>query len=310
MSLNDLILLAVIFGSTFLAILFPHLGAGFEPYILYFMMCMLFLSFMKIDFQVLLDTSASALIHLGKLTAIKLVVLPALLYWLASRLLPDYAIPILLLSGISTGVVGPFIANILSADVAQVLRMTVVTSVLVPVSLPSLVKILAGAEITIPMESMVRMLAIVIFIPMGAVLIMRRFLPRVLNALDARRFPISLLFLAGTNLGVFAKYSSFFFENPWQLIVSVVLAYVLSVIYYVAGFVAAPAEDRAGKLAAGISMAIMNNVLIIVFSSKFFGPLSPTLAAMYMLPFFTMIVPVKLIAERTRLLTGKVVEKA
>jgi BASS family bile acid:Na+ symporter len=44
-------------------------------------------------------------------------------------------------------------------------------------------------------------------------------------------------------------------------------------------------------------MAIMNNVLVIVFSAQFFGALSPTLAAMYMLPFFTMIVPVKLLAQ-------------
>src|SRR5512139_3113310 len=102
MSLNDLILFTVIFGSTALAVLFPYLGTGFEPYILYFMMCVLFLSFMKIDFQVLLDTSAAALIRLGRLTAIKLIVLPALLYLVASVLLPDYAVPILLLSGIST----------------------------------------------------------------------------------------------------------------------------------------------------------------------------------------------------------------
>ena len=90
MSLNDLILFTVIFGSTALAVLFPYLGTGFEPYILYFMMCVLFLSFMKIDFQVLLDTSAAALIRLGRLTAIKLIVLPALLYLVASVLLPDY----------------------------------------------------------------------------------------------------------------------------------------------------------------------------------------------------------------------------
>src|SRR5512139_3232295 len=98
MSLNDLILFVVIFGSTALGVLFPHLGTGFEPYILYFMMCVLFLSFMKINFQVLLDTSATALIRLGRLAAIKLIALPAVLYLLASLLLPDYAIPILLLS--------------------------------------------------------------------------------------------------------------------------------------------------------------------------------------------------------------------
>jgi len=53
-------------------------------------------------------------------------------------------------------------------------------------------------------------------------------------------------------------------------------------------------EDR---LAGAISFAYINNVLIIVFSSQFFGPLSPTLAAMYMLPFFTMILPARIMGN-------------
>ena len=305
MSLNDLILFIVIFGSTFLAVVFPGTGVVFQPYILYFMMFVLFLSFIKIDFSVLLDTSPKALLILGKLVFVKLVLMPAALYWIALRLVPDYAVPILLLSGISTGVVAPFMANIMNAEVAQVARMTVVTSILVPISLPALVKLLAGAEVTIPFLLMVRILALVIFVPIIAVLFMRRFFPGVLAALDARRFPISLVAFGVINLGVFSQYSSFFYQNIGQVLIAVALAYLLSVIYYLTGFIVSPKQERMDKLAAGISLAIMNNVLVIVFSSRFFGPLSPTLAAMYMFPFFTMIVPIKLIQNHTELLSAR-----
>jgi BASS family bile acid:Na+ symporter len=44
----------------------------------------------------------------------------------------------------------------------------------------------------------------------------------------------------------------------------------------------------------------MNNVLIIVFSSQFFGPLAPTLAAVYILPFFLMIVPARIAGKLIR----------
>ena len=37
----------------------------------------------------------------------------------------------------------------------------------------------------------------------------------------------------------------------------------------------------------------MNNVLVLVFASEFFGPLEPTLAAMYMIPFFGLIFPMR-----------------
>jgi BASS family bile acid:Na+ symporter len=297
MGLNDLILFSVIFLSMAVAIIFPASGEAFQPYILHCMMLLLFLSFLKIDFRALLDASLSATIRLTILVTVKLIILPTLLYAGALMMVPDYAVPILLLSGISTGVVAPFIATLLAAEVAQVLRMVIASSILVPFSLPGLVKLLAGAEVTIPLETMVRLLAIVIFVPMAAVVLMRRYFPGLPDKFFRRQFPISLLLFAVVNLGVFSKYSSFFFGHPREILISLGIAYVLSVIYYGAGFAVTPGRRLSERLAAGVSLAILNNVLVIVFASRFFGPLSPILAAMYMVPFFTMIVPVKLVAR-------------
>jgi len=286
-----------------LAVVFPDLWVIFQPYPVYIMMFLLFLSFMKIDFGVLLDTSPTAMLGLGKLVLIKLIILPAVLYWMCLWIIPDYAVPVLLVSGVSTGVVAPFMATLVNADVSQVARMTVITSVLVPISLPGLVKLLVGAEISIPLELMVRMLALAIFMPIAAVLFMRRFLPGVLRAMEATRFPLSLAAFAAINFGVFSQYSSFFYQNAGQILVAVAVAHVLSVIYYFTGFVVTPKEKQADRLAAGVSLAMVNNVLVIVFSSGFFGPLCPTLAAMCVFPFFTMIVPAKLVSNYTGLLS-------
>jgi len=296
--LDDLVLFAVVFGSVAAAVFLPDIGKIFQPYLLIFMMLMLFLSFLKIDFRALVDTSPSAILRLAMIVAVKLVALPVVLYGLALVTIPDYAIPVLLLSGISTGVVAPFMATLLAAEVAPVLRMVIVTSILAPFSLPCLVKLLAGAEITIPLETMMQLLALVIFIPMAAALFFRRFSPGVIVAISARQFPVSLVLFGLINLGVFSKYSEFLFQHPKQLVVSIAVAYVLSVIYYVTGFVITPGQKISERIAAGVSLALMNNVLVIVFSSRFFGPLSPTLAAMYMFPFFTMIVPIKILAGR------------
>ena len=37
----------------------------------------------------------------------------------------------------------------------------------------------------------------------------------------------------------------------------------------------------------------LNNVLVIVFSSEFFGPVEPLVAAMYMIPFFVIVIPLR-----------------
>ncbi len=298
MRLNDLILLVVIFVSAGIAIFLPDLCAPFRPYPLYLMMFLMFLSFSRINFDLLLDTSSAAMKSLAALVSFKLIILPTILYWIANWLFPDFAIPVLLLSGISTGVVAPFIANLLETEVAPVLRMVIVTSLIAPFSLPALVKILAGAEVHIPLDSMVRLLAMVVFLPMITVILARRFFMDFLERILVFHFPVSLIIFAAINLGVFSKYSHFFFQSPGVILSSVILAYGLSVIYYLAGFVLIRSGGPKERLASGISFAIMNNVLIIVFSSHFFGPLSPTLAAVYMFPFFTMIVPIKIIFSR------------
>ncbi len=298
MRIRDLILFLVIFGSAGVAVFLPSMGIIFQPYLLCFMMLLLFLSFLNLDFRALLDTSREPLLLLATMASVKLIVLPTALYAIALFLIPEYAMPILLLSGISTGVVAPFLASLVAADVATVLRMVIVTSLAVPFSLPCLVKLLAGAELSIPLDSMIRMLALVIFVPMGSVLVLRRFVPRTLEKIAQRQYPVSLLLFSLVNLGVFSKYSSFFFQHPGQIMVCLAVAYALSVIYYLTGFLLVPGQHVRERLAAALSLAVMNNVLVIIFSSHFFGPLSPTLAAMYMFPFFTMIVPVKLIARR------------
>jgi BASS family bile acid:Na+ symporter len=286
------------------AVLEPSLGDPFHPYLLHFMMLLLFLSFLRIDFGALLETSLPSLRRLGILVAAKLIFLPVTLYWLALLIVPDYAIPVLLLSGISTGVVAPFMGTLIAADGATVLRMVIVTSVLVPFCLPGLVKLLAGAEMTIPLGAMIRMLAQIIFLPMVAVLICRRIVPGVLKRIMLWQFPVSMLLFALVNLGVFSKYSAFFFRHPSRIVVSVAVAYVLSVVYYLAGFFLALREESAQRLAAGVSLAILNNVLVIVFASEFFGPLAATVAAMYMFPYYTMIVPAKLAAARIQKVTA------
>jgi BASS family bile acid:Na+ symporter len=144
---------------------------------------------------------------------------------------------------------------------------------------------------------MVKTLAMVVFLPAFAVLIARQLIPSFLKKLERIQFPLSLVIFASINLGVFSKYSSFFMENPMELTRTTLLAFLLSAIYHIVGFGVTWGMKREDRLAGAISFANTNNVLIIVFSSQFFGPLSPTLAAMYMLPFFTMIVPARIMGN-------------
>ena len=294
---NDFILLLVVFSAMGVGIGLPEFGRIFAPYPLYFMMFQLFFSFLKIDFLQVFNEARKKAFILSILCFFKLCIIPIGLFFLTQTFWPEYAVPVLLLSGISTGVVAPFISGLLGASTWLVLMMVVVSSLLAPFSLPALVSLFVGQTIQISFLNMVKILAMVIFLPAVAVILLRYLYPSSLEKLEKGQFPVSLCMFACINLGVFAKYSFFFIETPVKVAETILVAFVLSIIYQMVGILLTWRLKREDRLAGAISFANMNNVLIVVFSSQFFGPLAPALAALYMLPFFTMIVPARIVGQ-------------
>lgn len=297
---NDLILLVVLFSSMVAGILAPDFGAHFQPYPLYLMMAFFFLSLLPIRLDAIWDTLRKGWVFIAFLTAVKIVLLPAAVYGLFHAVFPEYALGALLLTGISTGVVAPFISNLVGANSALVLVLVVVTSPLVPFTLPVLVKLLSEQAMALSLFAMIRMLALVVFIPVLVVEVLRRIVPRLLEAIDRRRFPISLVLFATINLAVFSKYSVYFHQRPSTILVATVVAGVLAAIYLGVGMILSRQRSLEDQLASAVSLGNMNNVLVIVFAARFFSPLEPTLAAMYMIPFFGLIVPLRIYGRRSR----------
>jgi len=294
---SDFFLLLVIFSAMAVGIGLPEFGRIFAPYPLYLMMFQLFFSFLKIDFLRVFHELRKKGSILFILCFFKLCIIPVGLFFLTQALWPEYALPVLLLSGISTGVLAPFISGLLEASSLLVLMMVVISSLLAPFSLPVLVSLLIGRTIEISFLVMVRILVMVIFLPALAAILLRYLRPAYLEKLEKVQFPASLILIACINLGVFAKYSSFFIGAPVKVAETILVSFILSAVYHLLGFLVMWGMKREDRLAGAISFAYMNNVLVIAFSSQFFGPLAPALAALYMLPFFTMIVPARIVGH-------------
>lgn len=290
---KDIILLLVLFASMLTGILFPRPASVFQPFPLYLMMFLLFLSLLPISTEEIWHTARKSSGTILMLTVVKLVLLPLAVYLIFSALCPSYAVAALLLTGISTGVVAPFMSNLINANSSLVLVMVVVSSPLAPFTLPLLVKLLAGKSIEISLFAMIRMLAMVIFFPFLAVEIIGRIGPGIKGWILKRNFPVSLLVFSMIMMGVFSRYSGFFHQNPSTILVAAVVASALAGIYSLAGIFLLWKKSIENQLAAAVSMAHVNNVLVIVFSAQFFGPLEPTLAAVYMIPFFGLILPLR-----------------
>jgi BASS family bile acid:Na+ symporter len=289
----DLLLLVVIFSSMFAGIAFPDMGKYFQPYPLYGMMFLLFLSFLSLD----IASVAKALKRNASLAAwlifVKVLLIPVFVFFIFKFTFPRFATAALLLSGVSTGVVAPFIATLVRSNGALVLVMVAVTSLLMPFSLPLLVEIFVGKSLEISLPAMIRLLSLIVFVPILTVEVFRRWLPRVLGIFVRRRYPISLAVFAAINLGVFSQYAEYFRQQPGILLTTSAVAWALGGLLFILGLLSAWHAEPENRIAAAIATANMNNVIIIVFSSQFFGPLEATVSAMYMVPFFLLIFPLR-----------------
>lgn len=302
MRLRDILLIVTALAGIALGVLLPDAGLVVKPAVLYMMMTILFMSFLKIDLAALTKFGPGDAAAVAAWTVIKLVALPVVLWGAAALLMPSQALGVLLLSSTSTGVTAPFFAVLLGANTARVLQVVVATSLLVPLTVPALVKLLMGAEISIGFYPMARMLVLIILAPFALSLLVRRLAPAVADFINRVQFPVSLALFFLINWGVFAGYSAFLIDHRWDLAASVIAASVLAVLYAACGFAAGRLPKLGGDgLTGSVMMTFVNNVLVIVFASQFFGaqfPEAPLLAAMYLVPFFFIVIPLRWIAQR------------
>jgi BASS family bile acid:Na+ symporter len=292
--LKDFILLLVVFSSMFAGIFFPGFGKYFQPYPQYFLMLLFFLSFLSVQPGAIKTLLTDSPANLVLFVAFKILVLPLAVYYIFLMVAPAYAASALLLSAISTGVTAPFISNVVRGNSALVMVMVVVTSPLVPFTVPALVKLLLARSVEISFIDMIRMLALVIFVPIAVLETLRRTSPRLVSGVTKISYPVSLTLFALINLGVFSKYADFFYQEPLRIIESALVAVVLAALYAAVGllfFFNRSVEDR---IAGAISIGNMNNVLVVVFASHFFSPLEPTVAALYLFPYFMLIIPLRI----------------
>lgn len=257
------------------------------------MMGLLFFSFLSISLEAIWQTITASASLIAHYLFIKLIALPIAVFLLTKWLIPDYALAALLMCGISTGVASPFFANLLHANTPLVLCMVVIGSMLAPLSLPTLVEIFVGRSIHISFFAMVELLARVIFIPLLLAEILKRLSPLLTVRLRRCQYPFSLASFVVTNLGIFSKYSGFFFGEPSAVVLAFILAMGLGAVNGAAGILLSLNRPLEDQISLAISFGIVNNVLVLVFSSEFFSPLEPTVAALYTIPFFCLVVPLR-----------------
>src|SRR5437867_2853330 len=211
-------------------VLLPSAGLIVEPYLLMWLGALLFLNLIRLNRSDLVSTFTKPK-QLVVLSTIKLVVLPLAMYGLAYIVYQPFALPVLLLSGISTGLGAPFVVNLIGGRLPLIVGMIIATSLAVPFVLPSIVFALVGSQFDIPMLNMVFLLSAALFTPLAAGWFTRKHVPAVGKFADEKSFPLSLVFIVLINFGMFAKFSGYFYEEQVFLLQTIATAFICYAAY-------------------------------------------------------------------------------
>ena len=298
MGKKDYILIAVLYGSLLIGVFFPGPSATVSGIIKYLMMTLLFLAFIKISPA---DVGRALMSNWAGIiwgTLLRLVISPAVAYWVTLALHPPLAFPILLLAGTSTGVSSPFFASLCRGNISHCLVMAVVTSLILPISLPVMVKVLAHASLDYDFTAMALFLAMIIFVPLGAAFVFRSLAPGLLEPMNRMSYPISLLVVAGINFGALGRYVPYLKTNPEQIFYCAVYSIGLALVLALLGWSSTRTRTWADRVAASGSQVWVNNILIIALAVYMNQPLAATLSVFYMIPFYGFVVFYSVLANR------------
>ncbi len=289
---EDVTLITAIVGSMSAGILLPAAGRLIEPYTLVWLGALLFLNLLRLNTSDLVAQFKTPR-QLVVLSIIKLVVLPVGMYSLAYVIYEPLALPILLLSGISTGLGAPFVVNLIGGQLPLVIGMIIITSIAVPFVLPSIVYAFAHTQFEIPLQYMVFLLSIALFTPLVAGWLTKKFFPAGSRFADKNSFPLSLLFIVLINWGMFAKFAGLFYSEQTFLLQTITTAFLCYAAYCLVGYVGTVGNSLEEKRAGLIAMSYINNMLVAVFAFQFFGLHVAALAALYNIPYYIGIIVIK-----------------
>jgi BASS family bile acid:Na+ symporter len=106
----------------------------------------------------------------------------------------------------------------------------------------------------------------------------------------------SVILISFMNRGIYAKFSDYFISEYLFVITMLVAAFVLFFVYGLLGYYTSYVigkRDRSSRIAGSVIMNSINNTLVVVFASQFFGTEVAAMTAIYYLAYYYLMLPMK-----------------
>ncbi|MCS6985534.1 MAG: bile acid:sodium symporter [Leptospiraceae bacterium] len=265
--------------SVLLALLWPDPGEKYlAPFVRYFLMLLMFLASLDVDFQkaklsrISLRTLvfALAVIHFA-------TVIPV---WLLQHFFdPEVYIGFLLIAGTATGMSNIFFSQLLGGEVYLALVVVSLSNLLAPLIIPIIILFFAQQKLAFPLAKMVFSLMEIVLLPMllGRVVIFWGLKQKIKELSPYLSFG-GMFFLV---YGVVAPMTASLARNLNEtLSLSFLVLCFLSVSYLLGRLLG---KNRPERITLSLSCSFKNFTMAIVIAQEFFAPLTVLPAVVYAL---------------------------
>jgi BASS family bile acid:Na+ symporter len=261
------------------------------------LMLTLLLVFLKIDVIAILERIRDFR-SMAYLTFSFLILSPLVFFGLFSLWDAELAIGVLLLMSVPAGTSAPVLTDILRGNAALAMSLTIVTSLLAPFTIPLLFHYLVDQEVAVNHQKLFWDSASMIFIPMVASVILKRWIPRFIKRVSPSFTAINILLLFVVVASSFGSQRSTLLANPISLLEDIFWMYFLSVLVHAFGFLLAIGRPREDRIAIIVERAYMNNGLAVVLAATSFPPSILILMVLSEIPWSTTLMPLRWFLRR------------
>lgn len=232
-----------------------------------------------------------ALFNLGML-----IVLPIIVFIVVKTLIPTLTLPLLILAAMPTGMAAPLLTEIVGGRQSLALAITVTSSLLAPITVPLVIKLLSGINVEVNFWEMFFSIATIIVLPFIVAWILQRLVPKQIKKNERYFSPLSIITLGMLLTGVIAQQTNnavayFKLETIiwYLLIVSIFMAF-----FYLAGYIFAIGRAQKDKITLTVGFANMNFTLAIFLAHRYFNSPEVILPiTVAVVPWFVFIIMIK-----------------
>jgi BASS family bile acid:Na+ symporter len=257
-------------SSIFLGLYFPNQVRPFEGYVIYIIMLIMGILFLKVDIVDIIThiKQPATLIYVA---FINLIVSPVIVYFVFKSFAPNYIVGLTLLAALPAGVTSAAFTDIMKGRTCLSVTIILVTNLLCVFTIPFLFWTLFKADLNIDYLGLFINLLKVFLIPFFIAKVLKHVIISSFVSKMQSYYNIIIIMLLSFMIMISIAYQAdFLLTNIPLLIQPICILFGLFVLLQFIGYFSVSWLNKGEKIAVSNSNMIMNNILGIVLSIAFF----------------------------------------